>query len=210
MTSPWPPASPAGPPPRYPPRPPIPRRRYWPAAVALTVASAAIAATATALISTQIATHRADSGARTPATVTLTATPSVPPPPAPLPTAQADRQTCNAWHAAGDKIHAATRAQSVIPKEMTVLDQAVRDNPDWNAAVHKAADLYGQAGDTLAAGIAPGTTVVLSQAATSAVAALHTLSTAYATFDVAGGNAYHVMDESAREVDVLCERLAPR
>ena len=50
---------------------------------------------------------------------------------------------------------------------MTIVDQAVRDNPDWTAAVHKAADSYGKAGDTLAAGIAPGTTTILNQAATA-------------------------------------------
>jgi hypothetical protein len=173
------------------------------------VGSAALAATVAAVITANVADTRTDSSAAH-ATVTVTATPPAAPTPAPLPAADADRRTCNAWLAAGDHIHAASAAQSVIPKGMTILDQAVRDNPDWTAAVHTAADQYGRAGDILAAGIAPGTTTVLDQAATTAVAALHTLSTAYGTFDAAGGNAYHVMRETADTMDVLCERLAPR
>ena len=169
-----------------------------------------VAATIAAIIAANVAAHRRDSGAPTTATVTVTATPPAPPTPSPLPAAQADRQTCQAWLAAGDQIHAASAAQSVIPKGMTIVDQAVRDNPDWTAAVHKAADSYGKAGDTLAAGIAPGTTTVLNQAATTAADALHALSTAVATFDAANGNMYHVVREAADTMDVLCERLAPR
>jgi hypothetical protein len=193
------------------PYPPPGRQRRWPTIVAIALATGAVTATVTALITTQLAHHADSASTHAPgATVTVTTAPSAAPTPAPLPTAEADRKTCTAWHAAGDKMHEASHAQSVIPKEMTVLSQQVRDNPDWSAAVRKAADLYGQAGDTLAAGIAPGTTVVLSQAAASAADALHTISTAYRTFDAAGGNAYHVMHESSDEVDVLCERLAPR
>jgi hypothetical protein len=197
--------------PGFPPAPyPRPsRQRRWPAFAAVAVASAAAAATIAAVIATQVATHRADSTVRTPATVTLTATPSAPPPPAPLPAAQADRATCNAWHAAGDKIHAASHAISVLPDKMTILDPQVRSNPEWSAAVRQAAELYAQAGDTIAVGIAPGTSVVLSKSAAAAGAALHALSTAEAAFDVTNGNAYDMVRDSADTMDVLCERLAP-
>jgi hypothetical protein len=192
------------------PYPPPSRQRRWPTIVAIAVASAAAAATVTALITAQIS-HRAGSApTHTPgATVTVTATPSAAPTPAPLPTAEADRKTCSAWLAAGDKIHAATHALSVIPKGMTIAAQPVRDNPEWSAAVHTAADFYSQAGDTLAAGIAPGTTTILNQSATAMAAALHALSTADATLDAAGGNTFHTMHESSDTMDVLCERLAP-
>jgi len=215
MPEPRPPVAPAAypafPPPQYPqPQYPLPRpRRRWPITVGVVAASAVVAATIAAVVAVNVAGNRADSGTSTAATVTV-ATPPAPAKPAPLPAADADRRTCQAWLAAGDQIHAASAAQSVIPKGMTILDPAVRDNPDWSAAVRKAADSYGKAGDTLAAGIAPGTTTILDQAATTAAAALHTLSTGYGTFDAANGNTYHVMRETADTMDVLCERLAPR
>jgi hypothetical protein len=98
----------------------------------------------------------------------------------------------------------------VLPQGMTILDPAVRQSPEWSAAARRAADLYGQAGDLLAAGSTPGITVILSQAATSAVSALHALATTDATFDAANGNTYHMVRESADTMDVLCDRLAPR
>jgi hypothetical protein len=203
-------AAPPGVRPVYPAFPPPGPRRRWPAIAAAAAAGAVAAAALTGVIAAQVATDRADSAGHTSATVTVIATPSPPPTPAPLPAAQADRQTCNAWLAAGNKVNGASAAQSVIPKGMTIVDQEVRDNPDWTAAVRKAADLYGQASDTLATGIAPGTTVILNQAAFVAVDALHTLSTAVATFDEANGNAFQTWKDSASTVNVLCERLAPR
>lgn len=200
-----PPPQPLPPPFSLPPRP----RRRWPIAAGFT-AVAVVAATIATVITAQVASRGGSGRAYPPATVTVTATPPAPPKPPSLPTADADRRTCQAWWAAGDKIHAASDAQAVIPKDMTVMDPPVRENPEWTAAVHKAADFYDQAGDTLAAGIAPGTTIILARAATTAAAALRTLSTAYGTFDVANGNAYVVMRETADEMDVLCERLAPR
>ena len=191
------------------PRPPRDTKRRWPALVGVAVASAAVAATVTALITSQVV--RTDTAGRATApAVTVTATPSAPAPPAPLPTAQADRQTCNAWLAAGVKIHDAANVISVIPEGLTVLDQAVRDNPEWSAAVRRAADLYGQAGDVLAAGIAPGATLILDRAATTAASALRTLSAADATLDPANGNAFDEWKQTANTVNVLCDRLAPR
>jgi len=202
------PAYPAFPPPPYP--PPGPPRRRWPALAMAAAAGAAVAATIASVIAAQLATDRAESARSAPSPVTVTATPAPPPPPAPLPTAQADRQTCNAWLAAGDKIHAASGVLAVIPKGTTLVDQAVRDNPDWSAAVHRAADLYEQAGETLTNGIAPGTTIILERAATTAASALRTVSTADMTMDAIDGNAFDAWKESADTVNVLCERLAPR
>lgn len=199
------PAYPAFSPPPYP--PPSPRRR-WPALAAAAAAGAVVAAPIASVIATQAAGHRATTA---PARVTVTDAPAPPPlPPAPLPAAQADRQTCDAWHAAGDKIHAASRSISVLPGKMTILDPQVRTNPQWSAAVVQAADFYGQAGDILLAGIAPGTSVMLSKTATATGEALHALSTSEAAFDATNGNAYDAVHNSADSMDVLCERLAPR
>lgn len=192
------------------PRPPRDTQRRWPALVGVAAASAAVAATVTALITSQVVRSDSVTGRSTAPAVTVTATPAAPAPPAPLPAAQADRQTCDAWHTAGETMHAASHALSVLPRGMTIADQAVRDNPEWSAAVQKAAALYGQAGDTLSAGVAPGTTQVLSQTAAATSAALHALSTADATLDAAGGNTYNMMHESSDAMDVFCGRLAPR
>ena len=93
---------------------------------------------------------------------------------------------------------------------MTILDPAVRANPTWTAGAERAADLYGQASETLAAGIAPGTTPMLDQTADTVVGALRALFTTTKAFDDASGNAYAVVKEVANAMDVLCERLAPR
>lgn len=191
-------------------RTPRDTKRRWPALAVAAAASAAIAATVTALITSQVVRTDAGAGHTTaPAAVTVTETPAPPAPPAPLPTAQADHATCDAWRAAGDKIHAASDALAAIPKGSTILDPQVRDNPELSGAARKAADFYGQAGDTLAAGIAPGTTTILERSATAAAAALRALSTGDATLDAASGNTYHVVRESADTMDVLCNRLAP-
>lgn len=146
----------------------------------------------------------------TASTVTVTQTPAAAPTQNPLALPDADRQTCRAWSAAGKSIQAATAAQAVIPERMTILDPAVRANPEWKAGVLKAAELYEQAADTLGQGIAPGTTSILEQAADAAVPALRLTATGYKTFDEANGNAYHVMKESADTMDALCNRLAPK
>lgn len=188
------------------PQPPAPAaRRRWPVFVGGVAIGAAIAAAITAALT---AGTRENTATRTP--VTITATPPAPTTPAPLPAAEANRHTCDAWVAAGDLIHDASRAQSAIPQGMTILDPAVRANPDWSAAVQRAADQYKQAGDKLTSGVAPGTTTILDQTARATAAGLTTLATAYSTFDGANGNAYHVVKESSDTMDVLCNRLAPR
>ncbi len=199
-----PPAYPNWPPPPYPPQSSAadaaaPRRR-WPAFVC-GVAIGAVAAAA-------IATHTADTAPSTP--VTVTAAPPAPSTPAPLPAAGADRKTCNTWLAAGKLINDAATDLSVLPSGVKVLDPAVRANPDWTASVQKAASLYGQSADTLAGGIAPGTTAILGETSGATVAALRVLAMGYGTFDDAAGNTYHMMKESADTMDALCNRLAPR
>lgn len=200
-----PPAYPAWPPP--PPAPP--RRRRWPLVAGVAIASAVLAAAITAVITTNMG-GAAGGHTATTTTRTVTVTPPSSSSPEPLPTAQADARTCAAWLSAGDLIHAASTAQSVIPKGTTIVDPSVRNNPTWTSAVQKAADLYGQAGDTLTAGIAPGATPMLAETATTVVDALRTLSTTTRGFDDASGNAYSVTKEAGNAMDVLCNRLAPR
>lgn len=201
--------------PNWPPQPPYPLapqpptaaaapRRRWPAFVGGVTIGAVLAAAITAAIATQTT----DTTTATP--VTITATPPAPTPPAPLPAAEANRHTCNTWLAAGELIRSASSAQSVIPQGLTILDPSVRANPEWSAAVQRAADQYKQAGDKLATGVAAGTTTILDQSARAAAVGLTALSTAYRTFDEANGNAYHVVKESSDTMDVLCNRMAPR
>ena len=189
---------------------PGPRRRWVGMSLAGAAGAVVAAITATA-ITTHVDSQRISTASKTTtATVTAPATPPPPSTPAPLPPAQADRQTCDAWHDAGDRIHDATHALAAIPKGSTILDPQVRDNPVLSDSVRKAAQAYDRAAVTLAAGIAPGATPVLYQSATAAAAALHALSIGDATFDAAAGNTYHVVREAADTLDVLCNRLAPR
>nr|WP_193210195.1 hypothetical protein [Mycobacterium sp. MOTT-90] len=150
-----------------------------------------------------------DTSARTPVTITATL-PAAPTPPAPLPAAEANRQTCDTWVSTGTLINDAATALAALPPGTKILDPTVRANPDWSAAVQRAAEQYKLAGDKLASGIAPGTAAILDQTATSTAGALHALATADATYDAAGGNSYDILKVSANTMDVLCERLAPR
>ena len=195
--------------PPAPPHPPSGHRRGWDI-FAAAAASAFVAGTAAVVITAHVVAQHSHPRGTAAATVTVTAPPPTAPTPAPLPTTQADRQTCNAWHAAGDKIHAASRSISELPDHTTILDPQVRTNPAWSAAVARAADFYGQAGDILSAGIAHGTSVILSKTAAATAAALQALSTSEVAFDVTNGNAYDAVHNSADSMDVLCERLAPR
>lgn len=176
---------------------------------ALLVGTVSGAATAT-VITAHIATRDAGRGGQPPAAVTVTAAPPAPTITPPLPAAQADRATCNAWLAAGKHVDAASAALAKLPKGITVVDQAVRDNPDLLAAVKLAGAEYDKAGDTLTAGITPGATPVLRHAATTAAAALHTLATGDTLADPADGNMFHTWKEAAGTVNVLCDRLAPQ
>lgn len=200
------PTYPPGPPQLYPGIPP--RQRRWPLVAGVGAAGLTIGAVVASLITFGV-TDKTNGSTATAAPVTITMTPSAAPTPSPLPTAQADRQTCTAWKSSGDLINAASMAQSIIPQGMTIIDPAVRTNPDWTAGVLKAGALYGQAADALSNHLAPGSTPALAETANTASAALRTLAITYKAFDPASGNAYAVTRTTANALDVLCERLAP-
>lgn len=188
------------------PRPSLPPprlRRRWPPLVIVGVAAGVVAVAIAALVTAQVTSRPA----REAAPVTVTVSPSASPSPVVLPAEQADKKTCQAWDAAKEKTSAAVAALQVIPKEITITTAAVRENPEWSAAVQKAADLYGQAADALV--VTPGTTLILDQAAHATADTLRTLSTAVKTFDPANGNIGSMTNEAYDAVQVLCERLAP-
>ena len=201
------PVYPSYPPGYTPPQPP--RRRLWPAFVGVGVGSAAIAALVTALIASGSNSAEPITTRAATATTTVTVAPSSPAPQAALPTAQADRQTCQAWATTGGLVKAASAAQSVIPEGVTVLSPEIKTHPEWQAAVNRAADLYGQGADLLAGRIAPGTTPVLAETSHAAAAALRGLSIAFKTSDPANGNSYSLAKESGDAMDAYCTRLAP-
>lgn len=168
------------------------------------MAAGVVAAAIAALVTAQVTSRPA----REAAPVTVTMSPSASPSPVVLPAEQADRKTCQAWDAAVEKIRASREVQApIVAAGLTLADPEVRENPEWSAAVQKAADLYGQAADALV--VTPGTTLILDQAAHAAADTLRTLSTAVKTFDPANGNVFAMKDEAYDAVQVLCERLAP-
>lgn len=205
-----PPVHPTWPPPAPYPAAPRPPRRRWAATVATAAMCAALAAIAATVITANVVRSEEPSAPTPAPTVTVTAQPLAPSTAPPRPAAEANRATCQAWLSAGTLIRAAGDAQSVIPEGMTILDPAVQSTPAWRAGVIKAGDLYGQASETLEAGIAAGTAPVLEQTARSAVEALRALSTATTAFDEASGNGFGLVKSVANATDVLCERLAPR
>lgn len=196
----------------YPPPPGPPsgggRRRRWPVIVAAAAVGAVVAAGAAALITTQSRDGAATSAASAPSTVTVPA--PTPAAPAPLPTAQADQQTCRqGWIPAGEAIDSATGALNVLPKGMKIDDPAVQSNPEYAAAVIRAAGFYRQASSALDRQIAPGTTPVLAAAAHTAVAALQALGDAMSPPAAMNGDVFNIADSAAAQVGVLCQRLAP-
>lgn len=198
--------------PSYPPGvtpPQPPRRRLWPVFVGVGVGSAAVAALVTALITSGGNSSEPITSRAATATTTVTVAPSSVAPPAALPTAQADRQTCQAWETTGGLIKAASAAQSVIPEGLTILSPEVKTHPEWQAAVTRAADLYGQGADLLEGRIVPGATPVLAETSRAAVGALRGLSIAFKTSDPANGNSYSLAKQTGETMAVLCERLAP-
>lgn len=189
-------------PPAYPPPPPVRRRRWLPLLVV-----AGISAVAAGAITTLITIQATNPGPTTPTaipqTVTVMAGPSQTPTPTALP-AEADRQTCRAWHTVSPLVTAGAVAQGVIPQGMTITDPAVQANPAWAAGVTKASQLYEQAADTLAAQTAARTSTMLAQITDTTVSALHTLSIAYKTYDPANGNSMKVFQANQQAMDVLC------
>lgn len=202
------PAYPPGPPTHYAPAgPPPPHRPRWVPLAAAAAAGAAIAGVVATIITASLT--QTPTATVTSAPITVTATPTPPPAPAPLPTAQADRQTCQAFMIAGDQAKAAAATLKILPEGMTIVDPAVRANPEWASAVVRAADLYNAASTTLASRIAPGTTPVLAQSARTLSAALAAVSQADRTYDPAGGDVYAVARASDGTMVGLCKRLAP-
>lgn len=197
----WPPPSP------YPAAPPRPRHR-WAVTAAVAVVSAAVAATLAGIITAN--TDRDSETAAAASTVTVTAQPPTPSTPEPMPAADADRTTCQEYARAGDLLRSATTVLQIIPADKTVLDPAVRSNPELAAATQKAASLYGQAADALAMGTAPGTTAVLAQSAHAMSEALGAMATAYRTYDANVADVYEVGKASDGAMATLCTRLAPR
>jgi hypothetical protein len=200
--------------PGYCPLPPGPpaddRPRRWPGLISAGVVGAVVAAVAAAVITVQARDTTTAAAPTAPARVTVTVPAPTPVSPAPLPTAQADRQTCEqGWIPAGHFADSGKAALATLPKGTRVGDPAVRTNPDWAAAVQKAADSYRQASDALASQIAPGTTPMLAQAAQTAARALHVLGDADSASDLIAGNAGEIGNAAAKEVGVLCMRLAP-
>lgn len=199
--APPPPVYPSWPPAPYPPPAPPARKRRWPAITAAAGISAVVAALVTTLITVK-ATAPEPAVATAPEEVTVTAAPA--PPPAPLPAAEADKQTCRAWSTTSTLFTQGASAQGIIPQGMTITDPAVQSNPAWKGGVLKASDFYAQAANTLETQLAPGTTPMLSQIASTSVSALRTLSEAYKTFDPAAGNSMAVFQETQQAMDWLC------
>lgn len=186
------------------------RPRRWPALLIAASAGALVAAAAAAVTTVQLRDEPGRAQA-SPSSVTITVEPPAPSSPAPLPNAEADRLTCEqGWMRAGDLIAAARRELATTPAGLPVTDPAIGANPQWTSAVDQAGDLYRQAGDTLAASIAPGTTPVLAEASNTAADAARLLGDAISSRDPINGNAGEIANEAAAQMGALCQRLAPR
>ncbi len=196
------------PPPRRRPQTPTPPRRRR--VRRSTAAGIAIAAAVAAGAATASVTVGKDTAAPGPA-ATVTVSVSAPPPstPSPRPAPDADRATCTAYSRANTLLVAALTAISVIPTGTTITDPPVRATPDFASAVTRAADLFQQASRTLAAGISPGSTAVLSDTAAAAVSALSALSRAYSTYDENNGDVFAMARSATNATAALCDRLAP-
>lgn len=196
----WPPP---GPPPSGGPR------RRWSVLATAAAAGAVVAAVIAAVITIQVR-DTTPAAAPTPAPITKTVPSPAPVAPAPLPAAQADRQTCEqGWIPAGRFIDSGKAALATLPSGVKIGDPVVQTNPDWNATAQRAAGFYRQAGEALRSAIAPGTTPILSEAAATAVKELRLSGDAISTNDASIGNVGKVGNAAAKEVGVLCDRLAP-
>lgn len=213
---PAPPGYPPFPPPGYPPVVPAQRvdrerrRNRWPLIVAAGLVGALVASTAAVAITLQSRGTTATAAPEPTAPVTVTVPAPTPAPPAPLPTAQADRQTCRDGYLGSDAPYkAATDTLAVLPPGTKILDPATQQNPEWADAVRKAGGLYIQAADILQSKIAPGSTPVLSEAATTAAKTYRVLGNSYKNFEPIVGNARDMAQEVSDEMAALCTRLAP-
>ncbi|ORX11368.1 hypothetical protein [Mycobacterium xenopi] len=203
--APPPPAYPTWPPPPHPPAPPQRPRRGWVAVAAAAGVGAVVSGVITTLITVAATSNPGGTGApATAPTVTVTAAPAKPP--APLPAAEADKQTCHAYGTVNRLATAATTAMSVIPEGMPFTDPAVQNNPAWKASVMRAGQLFGQAADTFASQIAPGTSPMLAGVADTTVSSLRALSVAYQTFDPDSDKTIDVWFADQKALDWLCSR----
>lgn len=200
-----PPVLPPPPPPR--PREPVPQRRQVRRRTAAAIAIAAAVTAAAATASVTVGNDTASPGPAATVTVSASAAPS--PTPSPLPAAEADRATCTAYSRANTLLGSALAAIAVIPAGTTITDPSVRATPDLAAAVTRTAGLFQQSSRTLAAGISPGSTVVLSDTAAAAASALSALARAYSTYDENNGDVYAMARSAANATAALCDRLAP-
>jgi len=205
----WPPPPPAGPPFQPYPQPPTEGRPRRGPVVAAAVLGAVLAAVATAAIAVQSRPDpTATPAAHAPVTVTVPA--PKPAAPSPLPTEQANRQTCDQGLTPAEKyIDEAEAALATLPSGVKVGDLAIPSNPAWYAAAQRAAAAYRHASDVLNAGIAPGTTPMLAEAAATDVKELRLLGEAIRTNDTMIGNAGEVANASAKTIATLCNRFAP-
>lgn len=201
----WPPNQPPSPPPAGP-----ARGRRWPLLVAVGVVAASLASFAAATITVGTRDTGVSAAHTAPSSVTVTVAAPTPPAPALLPTAQADLQTCKQGFLATDApSRSAKDALATLPAGVKVLDPVVQQTPELANAVRSAGDYYIQASQALERKIAPGTTPVLLNAATSMAKALRALGDSYKTFDPIAGNAHEIVNEANAQMIALCSRLAP-
>jgi hypothetical protein len=178
--------------------------------VAAGLTGAIVASATAATITLQSTDTAAPSAPAPPAPVTVTVPAPTPTSPVPLPTAQADRQTCRDGYLGSDPPYkAATDTLAVLPPGTKILDPATQQNPVWADAVRKAGDLYIQGADILQSKIAPGTTPILFEAATTAAKTYRVLGNSYKNFEPIAGNAHDMAQEVSDEMAALCTRLAP-
>lgn len=205
----WPPPPPAGPPFQSYPQPATEARHRRGPVVAAAVLGAVIAAAATATIAIQVRPNPATPpAAHSPVTVTVPA--PKPAPPSPLPTEQANRQTCDQGLTPAEKyIDEALAALATLPSGIKVGEGVIPTNPTWNAAVQRAAAAYQRASEVLNAGISPGTTPMLAEAALTDVKELRLLAEANRTDSAVIGNAIEIANASAKTIATLCNRFAP-
>lgn len=179
-----------------------PPRRRWGRLAAAAAGGAVIAAAAATVIAIAATPNRAPTPGPAPAPVTVTATPTTP---APLPAAQADAKTCSAYRSIVAPASAAIQQTlKPLPTGVTITSPEVAANPDWSAAVDRAATQFQQASDQLAAQIAPGTSPMLGHFANIMVSALKTMSVAYQTRDPDNGDDYNVYHSTDQTLSAMC------
>lgn len=175
------------------------------------LAAGAAGAGVAATIATLITGSVRDTATPAPKAAPVVTVTVAPPAPAPLGVDEANHHTCHQGLLASvAHVRAATgELERALPRGVKVGDPEVRDNPEWVAAVRRAAADWRLAADTLQSNIAPGTTPILAAAADTTAKASRARATAYATLDAINGNTGDIANKAAGEMVALCERLAP-